>query len=92
MNTIIVRSINTSVKTIPARGDRAQMQFTEQTAAIDVGEEFPRPFKLTLEPDQKPYAPGHYCIDPASLVVNKYDALELGRRIKLLPLPTPAAK
>lgn len=91
MNTIIVRSINTSVKTIPAKGDRAQMQFTEQTAAIDLGEEFPRPFKLTLDPDQKPYAPGTYFVDPSSFVINKYDALELGRRVKLLPLP-PAAK
>jgi len=89
MNAIIIRSINTSVKTIPARGDRAQMQFVEQVAAIDVGEEFPRPFKLTLEADQKPYPPGQYMVDPASLVVGKYDRIELGR-LKLLPLPAAA--
>ena len=90
MNAIIVNSANSAVRTIPARGDRAKIQFNEQTCAIETGEEFPRPFRISLDDDQKPYPPGRYYIDPASFVVNKFDSLEMGRRIKLLPLPQAA--
>lgn len=86
MNLILIKSANSAVRTIN-RKDGTKMQFNEQTAAIECGEEFPRPFKITLDDDQKPYAPGAYYIDPACFVVNKYDGLEMGRRVKLLPLP-----
>lgn len=87
MNVIVVKSANSAVRTIPAREGRAKIQFNEQVCAIETGEEFPRPFRISLDDEQKPYAPGYYYVDPASFVVNKYDSLELGRRIKLLPLP-----
>lgn len=89
MNVIIVKSANSAVRTIN-RKDGTKMQFNEQTAAIESGDEFPRPFKLTLDDDQKPYPPGVYYVDPASFQVNKYDGLEFGRRVKLCPMPVPA--
>ena len=92
MNLIVIKSANSSVRTIPARNGKPALHFNEQTAAIETGEEFPRPFKITLDENQKPYAPGYYYVDPASFVVNKYDGLELGRRIKLSAMPSPPVK
>lgn len=89
MNLILIKSANSAVRTINKR-DGTKISFNEQTAAIECGEEFPRPFKVTLEENQKPYQPGYYYVDPASFVVNKYDSLELGHRVKLLPMPAPA--
>lgn len=89
MNVIIVKSANSAVRTITKR-DGTKISFNEQTAAIECGEEFPRPFKITLDENQKPYAPGVYYIDPASFNVNKYDGLEFGRRVTLSPMPVPA--
>lgn len=90
MNVIIVKSANSAVRTI-RKQDGTKVQFNEQTCAIENGEEFPRPFKITLDDDQKPYAPGVYYVDPSSFVVNKYDGLEMGRRVKLTPMPAPPA-
>lgn len=89
MNSIIVKTANSAVRTIN-RKDGTKVQFNEQTAALECGEEFPRPFKFTLDDDQKPYPPGAYYIDPSSFTVNKYDSLEMGRRVKLSPMPAPA--
>lgn len=86
MNLILVKSANSVVKTV-RRKEGSDLHFNEQTCAIETGDEFPRPFKLTLDDDQKPYPPGHYMVDPSSFVVNKYDSLELGRRVKLIPFP-----
>lgn len=89
MNLIIVKSANSAIRTI-TKGDGTKISFTEQTAAIECGEEFPRPFKVQLEENQKPYPPGVYYVDPVSFQVNKYDGLELARRVKLAPMPAPA--
>lgn len=83
------------VKSIPARGDRAAMQFNEQVAAIiDPEGGFPKPFKISLEAGEHPYRPGFYTLDPASFVTNEYEQLKLGRSVKLLQLaddkPAPA--
>jgi hypothetical protein len=90
MNCIIVKTVNTAVRTIPLR-DGTKLQLNEQLAAIDTGNDFPRPFKLTLEENQPPYPPGRYYIDPASYTVNKYDGLEFSRRTTLVRLPEPSA-
>lgn len=89
MNLIVIKSANSSVRSITKR-DGTKISFVEQVAAIDCGDEFPRPFRLNLAEDQKPYPPGHYYIDPASFIVNKYDGLEIGRRVVLSPMPVPA--
>lgn len=60
------------------------MQFNEQSAAIEAGEDFPRPFKFNLEENQKPYPPGRYVLDSASLMVGDFDSLKVGRRISLI--------
>lgn len=89
MNVIIVKSANSAVRTI-RKQDGTKVQFNEQVCAIECGEEFPRPFKITLDDDQKPYPPGVYYVDPVSFTVNKYDGLDMGRRVKLAPMPLPA--
>lgn len=75
------------VKSIPARGDRAAMQFNEQRAAIvDPNGGFPKPFKISLEAGEHPYRPGFYTLDPDSFVTNEYEQLKLGRSVKLMAL------
>lgn len=75
------------VKSIPARGDRAAMQFNEQVAAIiDPEGGFPKPFKISLEAGEHPYRPGFYSLHPASFVTDEYERLKLGRSMKLLPI------
>lgn len=74
------------------RKDGTQMIFTEQKAAIETGEDFPAPFTINLQDGQPPYPPGRYLLDPACLIVGDYDALKIGRRIELVPLPASAAK
>ncbi len=91
MNAIIVRSTNAVIRTIPARNGKPEMKFIEQRAAIDTGEEFPQPFNLTLDEGQQPYTAGTYYVCPSSFRPNQYGGLELGRRIKLQPLPSPVA-
>lgn len=86
MNAIIIKSANSAARTIK-RKDGTSVTFIEQTGAIETGEDFPRPFRFTLEEGQKPYQPGAYYLDSASLEVGDYDALKIGRRVKLLSLP-----
>lgn len=81
---ILVKSDAVHTRTIPARGDRASISFREQKAAIETGEDFPQPFNIQLADDQRPYPPGRYLLDLASLEVNEYGGLKVGRRVKLL--------
>jgi hypothetical protein len=90
MNVIIVKSANSVARKITNRNTGTVTVFNEQTAAIECGEEFPRPFKLRLKDDQRPYPPGAYYIDPTSFRVNKYDSLEFGYDIALAPMPASA--
>ena len=92
MNRIIIKSGSAVGRTIPARGDRAAITFKEQSAAIECGEDFPKPFKITLADDQPPYPPGDYIVDPSSFQVGKYDNLEVSRRVLLVPLPESLLK
>lgn len=87
---IVIVSDAVHTRTIPARGDRAAIQFREQRAAIERGEDFPKPFNIQLADDQPAYKPGRYLLDMASLEVNEYESLRVGRRVKLVPLPAPA--
>lgn len=91
MSCIIVRSRNSTARTI-TRKDGTKVTFTEQKAAIDIGEEFPAPFAITLDENQEPYAPGTYYVCPSSFKINEYGGLMFGRRVKLIPLPAEKAK
>ncbi len=84
-NCIVVKSANSTARTI-TRKDGSKITFVEQTAAVDVGDDFPQPFRLTLDDDQKPYPPGQYQVCPSSFSVGKYGEHEVGRRVKLLPI------
>lgn len=81
---IVIRSDAVHTRTIPARGDRAQINFREQKAAIEKGEDFPVPFNVQLDDDQRPYPPGRYQLDLASVEVNEYGGLKMARRVRLI--------
>ena len=84
---IQILSDNVLVKSIPARGDRAAMQFNEQVAAIiDSNGGFPKPFKISLQAGEHPYRPGFYTFDQSSFVTDEYERLKIGRDVKLVPI------
>lgn len=85
MSHIIVKSDAVHTRVIPARGDRASINFREQKAAIETGEDFPQPFNIQLDDDQRPYPPGTYQLCLSSLEVNQYQGLVMRRRVKLVP-------
>lgn len=89
MSHIVIKSGTATPRTIK-RKDGTAMVFREQRAAIEAGEDFPRPFTINLDDDQSPYPPGNYNLDPACLEVGDFDSLKIGRRVKLLPVgPAP---
>lgn len=90
MNCIIIKS-GTATPRAVKRKDGTQVIFTEQKAAIECGEDFPRPFTINLGDGQPPYPPGKYLLDASSLDVGDFDALKVGRRIALIPIPSATA-
>lgn len=81
-------------RSFPARDGKAATNFREQKAAVVRDNDFPLPFKITLDDDQQPYKAGTYELCPTSLQSSKYGGLEFGRRIRLLtpsPVPGPVA-
>lgn len=89
MNCILIKS-GTSTPRAIKRKDGTQVVFNEQKAAIEKGEDFPLPFTISLGDGQPPYPPGRYLLDVSSLEVGDFDALKVGRRIALVPVPTAA--
>ena len=80
-----VLSTEIETRTIPAKEGRAELTFRQQKAAVLRPNDFPLPFKLTLEPDQEPYQPGTYDLSETSLTADEYGALGFSRRIVLTP-------
>ncbi len=88
---IIVRSTTVTPREITTKNN-TKMVFREQSAAImKAGEDFPHPFRLTLDDQQPPYPAGEYQVDPSTFTVGRFDNLEIGRRVVLVPLVAPAA-
>lgn len=85
MNHIEIRTQAAVLKTINRAG-KATLHFNEQTAALHKGDDFPKPFKITLAEGAQPYAPGRYVLDLASNDVGDFDALIVGRNVKLITL------
>lgn len=93
MNHIVVKSSTINVKKIERAG-KPTLLFNEQSAAIDNGGDFPKPFKFSLAHGENAYPPGRYLLDVASLDVGDFDSLVMGRNLKLVPIPdapVPAA-
>ncbi|WP_343650850.1 single-stranded DNA-binding protein [Stenotrophomonas sp.] len=95
MSKIIVRSTTITPREITTKTG-TKMVFREQAAAIlKDGEDFPHPFRLTLDDSQAPYPAGEYQVDASSYSVGRFDNLEIGRRVVLVPIvaapPVPAA-
>lgn len=82
---ILIKSQTATVKTINRPG-KAVLNFNEQNAALETGDDFPKPFKLTLQNGQQPYPPGRYMLDLASHDVGDFSALVVGRNVQLVPL------
>lgn len=74
------------------RKDGTQVIFNEQRAAIEKGEDFPRPFTINLQDGQSAFPPGRYLLDVSCLDVGDFDALRISRRIELIPIPDEPAK
>lgn len=85
MNCIIIKTAAATIKKIERNG-KPTLFFNEQSAALEVGNDFPKPFKLTLGEGEQPYPPGRYQLDLASLDVGEYDALKVGRNVKLVAI------
>lgn len=88
MNTdacIVIKTQAAKIKKIERNG-KPTLFFNEQNAAIETGEDFPKPFKLTLGEGEQPYPPGRYLLCPSSLEVGDFDSLKVGRNIKLVPI------
>jgi hypothetical protein len=91
-NAIVIKTAASTLKKIERNG-KPTLYFNEQNAAIETGEDFPKPFKLTLGEGEQPYAPGRYVLDVASLDVGDFNALKVGRNVRLIRLPdAPVAK
>lgn len=84
-NCIIIKTAAATIKKIERNG-KPTLYFNEQSAALEVGNDFPKPFKLTLGEGEQPYPPGRYTLDLASLDVGDYEALKVGRNVKLVPI------
>ncbi len=84
-NCIVIKTQAAKIKRIERSG-KPTLIFNEQVAAIETGDDFPRPFKLTLGEGEQPYPPGRYTLDIASLEVGDFDSLKVGRNVKLIPL------
>lgn len=76
---------------LPARDGKPSLTFRTQKAAILRDNDFPLPFSISLQDDQKPYPKGEYHLDAASLESGPYDGLKFGRKIVLTPV-VPAGK
>lgn len=77
----------------PARDGKPSMTFRQQQAAVIRDGDFPKPFKIGLRPDQKPYAPGLYEFTPESIVTDEYERIKFGRDIgleKIAAAPSPS--
>ena len=85
-NCIIIKTQAANLKKVERPG-KATLFFNEQSAALEIGEDFPKPFTLTLDDGQKPYPPGRYTIDASALAIGDYGRLTVARSIKLIPLP-----
>ncbi len=84
-NCIVIKTQAATLKKIERNG-KPTLFFNEQLAAIETGEDFPRPFKITLKEGQQPYAPGRYQLDVAFCEVGDFDALRIGRNVVLVPM------
>ncbi|MGH8075954.1 MAG: single-stranded DNA-binding protein [Lysobacter sp.] len=89
-NCIVIKTQAATIKKIERNG-KPTLFFNEQSAAIETGDDFPKPFKLTLGEGEQPYAPGRYLLDTSSLDVGDFQSLKVGRNVKLIPLPAAAA-
>ncbi|MEG3191619.1 single-stranded DNA-binding protein [Lysobacter sp. D1-1-M9] len=89
-NCIVIKTQSATIKKIERNG-KPTLYFNEQSAAIETGDDFPKPFKLTLGEGDQPYPPGRYLLDPSSLDVGDFQALKVGRNVKLIPLPSATA-
>ena len=64
--------------------------FFIQSAALEQGEDFPKPFDILHDDRKKAYPPGEYVFDATAIYVSRDGKLSVSPR--LVPLSKPAAK
>ncbi|WP_234493734.1 G5P family DNA-binding protein [Vibrio maritimus] len=74
------------IRTIPPKGDRAEMKLYSQVAFVHLGGRFPVEFSLPLQEDETHYASGKYYLDQTSFKVGQFGRLEFERNITLIPV------
>lgn len=84
-NCIVIKTQAAKIKKIERNG-KPTLFFNEQQAAIENGEDFPKPFMLTLNEGEQPYPPGRYMLETSSLDVGDFQALKVGRGVRLISL------
>jgi hypothetical protein len=84
INAILIKDGAARERTVRGKQGKGDFTVRYQLAAIENGDDFPRPFQLELGRDRAPYAPGRYAIDSASFTTNEYDSLALRRDIELV--------
>lgn len=94
---IEVLSTEVNTKTVQRKTDGKSFTFHEQDAYAFVvdkdgkAQKYPVRMVVTLDDKQEPYRPGFYALAPATLYVDKFGALTVGR-VTLQPLPASSAK
>lgn len=74
------------------QGKNGPVELREQNIYIHNGHHYPTRFRITLDRDQAPYAPGSYILGPRSIVQGQYGEPAIGRSIELIPAPQAATK
>ncbi|EIT7028600.1 hypothetical protein L2593_004142 [Vibrio vulnificus] len=83
---IFADNVQVDERTIPAKGDRAEMTLYSQVAFAHLGGRFPVEFSISLEKGQVPYATGKYYLDASSFKVGDYGRLAFERNLLLIPV------
>lgn len=91
---IEVKSANVTPRNVLAKTGRnagQTIQLLEQEAyahTVDAqgnARPYPERILLNIEQGEQPYPPGYYTLSPASLYINRFQKLEMGRS-RLLPI------
>lgn len=79
---IEVASKETTVREIPAKGDRGAFTLYEQEAYAHLGRRYPERIVITHRNATDAHEPGKYSVDAESFYVGRFNKLEFNLRVK----------
>jgi hypothetical protein len=80
---IEIKSSVITQKTVRGKRDGKEYLIRTQTAWADLGKDYPQEIEVPISDGQQPYPEGKFHVDPASLRVDRYNQLSIGR-LKLI--------